>query len=237
MQQRARRRPNAGENSDRVDVVLHHRVVVPADADEREIHPAVRVGPVLVTARTRRGLLRVGVEAEVEHRAHVQAEQPRDGCRHDEFVRAGRVEHAARADRDAIGVDVVAVDARVGAELEVGRRVAGRRELLAVREQRRRVETSRRRDAFDVRQLRELAEDDRVVAARLTREAVRRGRQDEVGGMRAAEERRVRGLRSPRPRERADRDAADEREQQRDRQVATDPGPPGRPEAVAGDPQ
>ena len=82
-----RRREQRKVRAHRVDVVLHDGVVVLTDPDERHVHAEIRVGSVLIAARARPGLLRVRVEAEVQHRADVEPEQPRDRGRHDDFVR------------------------------------------------------------------------------------------------------------------------------------------------------
>ncbi len=193
------------------------------------------MGPVLVATRARPGFLRVRVEAEVQHRADVDAEQPRDRRRHDELVRARRIEHAARADRDAIRVDVEAADARVGADLEVRRCVGRRRELRAVRAERRRVEAARRRYPLDVRQVREPAENHRVVARLGARQAVHRGGNDQVGRVRAPQERRVRRLRAASARDRAHGQPAEQPDQQGDRDEAAPPAVEGRPEPEARD--
>ena len=60
------RREQRKVRAHRVDVVLHDGVVVLTDPDELEGHAEVRVGPVLIAARARRGFLRVRVEAEVQ---------------------------------------------------------------------------------------------------------------------------------------------------------------------------
>ena len=124
------------------------------------------------------------------------------------------------------------------ADLEVGRSRFRRSELAC----RRRATSALLTlpdalDVLDVRQVGDLLQDHGVVAARRARQAVHRGRDDEVGGIRAPQERGIRRLRAPRAGDRAHREPADESDEQHDREVAAPPAAEGRAEAVPGDPQ
>ena len=224
-----------------VEGVEHHLIVEGDDPDDLHVHRQVRLGlegggpPGAVAGQRRLG---IGVEADRDHLAHVQAQRLGHDRRHHDLIGPLRVGQSPRYRSETVLIGELAVDAAVvveNADAE-GVSLGGRGERISVPPERLGIDVVLVLDRPHEGQAEEARAGPRVGAGAVggSRLPVR-SRNEQGRRVGAGQKGGVRGLGAPGRGDRADGQTAQQRDQEDDSQVAGPPATECGPETVRGD--